>query len=69
MQPVMMMAWFWILVRCVKYSRKTNHMIHQVLLDATGSEVTFIYKNQFLRKLRSDQLETTLLVSNLVNPP
>lgn len=40
-----------------------------MLLDATGSEVTFIYKNQFLRKLRSDQLETTLMVSNLVNPP
>jgi len=28
MQPVMMFGFFWIIVRCVKYSRKTNHMVH-----------------------------------------
>lgn len=29
----------------VRYSRKTNHMVHQILMDATGSEITFVYKN------------------------
>ena len=31
--------------RMVKYSRRTNRMIHQILLDPTGTEMTFIYKN------------------------
>jgi len=38
--------------RMVKYSRRTNHMVHQILLDPTGTELTFIYKNQFSRKMR-----------------
>lgn len=34
-----------VLYYTVRYSRKTNHMVHQILLDATGSELTFVYKN------------------------
>lgn len=45
MLPVMIVAFIATLMRTVKYSRKTNHMVHQVLLDATGTEVTFVYKN------------------------
>jgi len=44
-------------------------MVHQILLDQTGSELTFVYKNQFLRRLRSDQPEMTLMVTNMSNPP
>jgi hypothetical protein len=39
------------------------------LLDPTGTEVTFVYKNQLTRKLRSDQVEKSMMISNLVNPP
>lgn len=45
MLPIMFIAFFTTLYRFVKYSRRTNNMIHQVLIDATGSELTFIYKN------------------------
>lgn len=44
-------------------------MVHQVLLDPTGSELTVIYKNKWIRRLRNDDLEDTLLVSSLGNPP
>lgn len=53
----------------IKYSRKTNHMVHQILLDPTGTEMTFVYKNQFFRKMRSDITERTIMISNLANPP
>ena len=55
--------------RMIKYSRRTNHMVHQILLDPTGTELTFIYKNQFTRKMRQDAVERTLMISNLANPP
>jgi hypothetical protein len=45
MLPIMIIAWFATLIRTVKYSKKTNYMVHQILLDATGSELTFVYKN------------------------
>lgn len=44
-------------------------MVHQILLDPTGTELTFVYKNQFLRKMRQDSVERTLMISNLANPP
>lgn len=44
-------------------------MVHQILLDPTGTEATFIYKNRFARKMRNDKLEETVLVQSLVNPP
>lgn len=69
MFPVSWIALSATLFFTVRYSRRTNHMVHQILLDATGSEVTFVYKNQALRKFRSDQTEVTLMISNLMNPP
>lgn len=47
MLPTMITAFFLIGYRMVKYSRRTNQMIHQILLDPTGTEATFIYKNYF----------------------
>jgi hypothetical protein len=38
-------------------------------MDVTGSELTFVFKNQMQRKLRSDQLEVTFMVGNMLNPP
>ena len=51
MLPIMIIAWFTVLFRAVVYSRRTNGMVHQVLLDQTGSELTFVYKNQSTRRL------------------
>lgn len=51
MLPIMIIAWFTILYRAVVYSRRTNRMVHQILLDQTGSELTFVYKNQTTRRL------------------
>jgi hypothetical protein len=44
-------------------------MIHQILIDPTGTELTFIYKNKFFRRMRNDETERTLMISNLINPP
>lgn len=44
-------------------------MVHQILLDPTGTEVTFVYKNQVFRKMRADKLDITLLIQQLANPP
>lgn len=38
-------------------------------MDATGSELTFVYKNQRVRRFRSDETEVTRMVSTLMNPP
>jgi hypothetical protein len=51
-----------VFIRMAKYSRRTNVMIHQILVDPTGTEMTFVYKNQFFRKLRNDMTERTLLI-------
>lgn len=53
----------------MRYGSVTNKMIHQILIDPSGTEVTFIYKNRFARKLRNDNLEETLLIQALCNPP
>ncbi len=31
--------------------------------------MTFVFKNQFFRKMRQDQVERTLMISQLMNPP
>jgi hypothetical protein len=31
--------------------------------------MTFVYKNQTYRKLRADEVEKTLMISHLTNPP
>lgn len=45
MLPIMVTLWFFTLYRAIVYSRRTNRMVHQILLDQTGSELTFVYKN------------------------
>lgn len=69
MLPVMFISLFIVLYKCVRYSGRTNRMIHQILIDPTGTEATFIYKNRFIRKLRNDNLEETFLIQSLQNPP
>ena len=33
MLPIMISMWFFTLYRMVKYSQRTNRMVHQILLD------------------------------------
>ena len=67
--PIMIVWLLTYLFKAFRYGSVTNRMVHQILLDPTGSEVTFIYKNRFARKLRNDKLEETILVQALCNPP
>jgi len=69
MLPFMIIAWFIVFYRMVKYSRLTNHMVHMILMDPTGTELTFIYQNQWLRRLRADRIDQTLMIQQLANPP
>lgn len=62
MLPFMVILFAIVFYRTIKYSRRTNHMVHQILLDPTGTELTFVYKNQFLRKMRQDSVEKTLMI-------
>jgi len=45
MLPIMIALWFFTLYRAVAYSRRTNRMVQSILLDQTGSELTFVYRN------------------------
>lgn len=69
MLPIMISTFFIVFYRMVKYSKRTNNMVHQILLDQTGTELTFVFKNQVTRRMRSDQTEATFLISSMVNPP
>lgn len=69
MLPIMISLWFIILYRAVVYSRRTNRMVHQILLDQTGSELTFVYKNQTTRRIFGHQTEETHMVQGMHNPP
>lgn len=69
MLPFMFGAFMFFGFYMIKFSRITNHMVHQILMDPTGTELTFVYKNQWLRKMRADNLEVTVMVSQLGNPP
>lgn len=62
MLPIMICLWFIVLYRAVVYSRRTNRMVHQILLDQTGSELTFVYKNQTTRRMFGHQTEETHMV-------
>ena len=44
-------------------------MVHQILMDPSGTELTFIYQNQFFRRMRNDIPERTLMISQLIDPP
>ena len=69
MLPIMICAWFFTLYRAVAYSKRTNRMVHQILLDQTGSELTFVYKNQTTRRIFGHQTEETHMVQGMHNPP
>lgn len=45
MLPVMIGSLIGLSIAFIKYSKVTNMMVHQVLMDPTGTELTFIYKN------------------------
>jgi len=62
MLPTMIVLWCFIFYKTIKYSKRTNHMVHQILLDPTGAEATFIYKNYWQRKLRADRQEEVLML-------
>ena len=69
MLPLMVVGTFFLSVNMIKYSRVTNHLVHQVHLDPTGTELTFIYKNQLFRRLRVDKPEQTIMISQMIDPP
>ena len=54
MLPIMIATFAFVFARMVKYSKRTNNMVHQILVDQTGTELTFVFKNQTTRRLRSD---------------
>lgn len=67
--PIMMVVLIVYFYRLMKYGSITNRMVHQILIDPSGTEITFVYKNRFARKMRNDNLEETMLIQALVNPP
>jgi len=69
MLPIMIFLWFFVFYRAIVYSRRTNRMVHQILLDQTGSELTFVYKNQTTRRIFGHQTEETHMVQGMHNPP
>ena len=60
MLPIMMISLIAFIVFMVRYSHKTNLMIQQILMDPTGTQLTFVFQNQFLRRFRGDEREITL---------
>lgn len=69
MLPMMVIATVVLIINMIKYSKVTNMMVKQVLMDPTGSELTFVYQNQFFRRMRNDKPEVTLMTAQLVDPP
>jgi hypothetical protein len=57
MLPAMVIGLIMLAISCIKYSKVTNMMIHQVHMDPTGTELLFIYQNQFFRRFRNDKPE------------
>ena len=57
MLPAMFIGVIALVFSMVKYSKVTNMLVHQVHMDPTGTELTFIYKNAFFRRFRNDKPE------------
>ena len=38
-------------------------MVSQILMDPTGTELTFMYQNKTLRRMRQDNTEVTLMTA------
>ena len=69
MLPGMFIGLILTIISMIKYSKVTNMLIHQIHMDPTGTELTFIYKNAFFRRFRNDRPEQHILISQLVDPP
>ena len=54
MLPGMVIALILTIIGLIRYSKVSNMLIHQVHMDPTGTELTFIYKNQVFRRFRND---------------
>ena len=54
MLPGMVIAFILTIIGLIRYSKVSNMLIHQVHMDPTGTELTFIYKNQVFRRFRND---------------
>jgi hypothetical protein len=65
----MIMSTIMLSISMIKYSKVTNMLVHQVHMDPTGTELTFIYKNAIFRRFRNDKPEQTIMIAQLVNPP
>jgi TRAP-type uncharacterized transport system fused permease subunit len=69
MLPLMLVSTILLSISMIKYSKVTNMLVHQVHMDPTGTELTFIYKNALFRRFRNDKPEQTIMIAQLVNPP
>ena len=45
MLPLMIMSTVVLFGSMIKYSKVTNMMVSKVLMDPTGTELTFVYQN------------------------
>jgi len=63
MLPGMFFVSIALMISMIKYSKVTNNLVHQVLLDPTGTELTFVYKNQMFRWMRNDRPEQNIMIS------
>lgn len=69
MLPIMAFAFLFVFIAMVRKARKMNNLVSDILLDPSGQELTFVFRNQLLRKMRNDRTEVTLPITSLVNPP
>ena len=63
MLPAMVASFIFLGVSMIKYSKVTNMLVHQVHMDPTGTELTFIYKNAVFRRFRNDKPEQTIMIA------
>ena len=69
MLPAMFIGLILTFISLVKYSKVSNMLVHQVHMDPTGTELSFIYKNAVFRRFRNDRPQTDMLISQLADPP
>jgi hypothetical protein len=69
MLPIMVIAFVAMFIALFRKMRKLNTLVSDILLDPSGQELTFVFRNQFLRKLRNDKTEVTIPITSLINPP
>jgi len=69
MLPIMVIAFVAMFIALFRKMRKFNTLVSDILLDPSGQELTFVFRNQFLRKLRNDKTEVTIPITSLINPP